>query len=185
MIILKITNLDKLLPKYGDHWALLSETNPKVEYDDKSYIPKTEPNLWYHMSPDTVPDTYTNYLKEKLNIQYVPAQRAIMWWNHTVKTNSPTTLNLAHVFKVKNLPFGLLKNPDEPRKIILLTPRSYIPESRTHVRNTGYMWAQITAAQLGEDYPTIDHLISLFAVDIDVAIGIIRKFNRYLLMGGN
>jgi len=185
MIILKITNLDKLLPKYGDHWALLSETNPKVEYEDKSYIPKTEPNLWYHMSPETVPETYINYLNEKLNIPNVPAQRAIMWWNHTVETNSPTTFSLDHVFKIKNHPYGILINPDEPRKLILLTPRAYLPESRTHVRNTGYLWAQFTAAQLGEDYPTIDHLISLFAVDIETAFGIIRRVNRYLLMGNN
>jgi len=62
-----------------------------------------------------------------------------MWWNHTVETESPTLVNLDNVFKVNDIPFGILLNPDEPRKLILLTPRSYLPESRTHTRSTGYM----------------------------------------------
>jgi hypothetical protein len=91
------------------------------------------------MSPKAIPYTFTKYLNEKLNIPNIPAHRAIMWWNHTVETESPTLVNLDNVFKVNDIPFGILLNPDEPRKLILLTPRSYLPESRTHTRSTGYM----------------------------------------------
>ena len=180
MLIYRIENLEKLLPNYGDHWILLSTTHPEVEYEDKSYIPETQPNLWYHMTPEWIPDTYTKYLKEKLNIDQIPAERAIVWWNHTVKTQTPTTLSLVHVFHVKEIPYGILADPDKPRMVMILSPQAYLPANRIHVRNTGSIWAQFTAAQLGEDFPTIDRLISLFAVEIEGAIKIIKEFNHYL-----
>ena len=45
MFIYEIENLEELLPGYGNHWVMLSNTHPEVEYEDKNYIPETQPNL--------------------------------------------------------------------------------------------------------------------------------------------
>jgi hypothetical protein len=45
MYILKITNIEKLLPNYGHHWAIFSENYSKMNFKDKSLVPKIQPYL--------------------------------------------------------------------------------------------------------------------------------------------
>ena len=186
MRILKIENIKQLLPNYGDHWTVLSETQPDVEYDDINFISEIQPNLWYHMDPETIPDTFSDYFLEKLNIPQPLATAAVMRWNHMVENDLPTEVRIAHVFHINGSPLGILLDPEDPRRIILMTPNPYLHKNRVHIKSgRGYMWVEFNPAQLGEDTQTIDHIKSLFAVEIEGAIKIIKEFNRYLKMGGN
>ena len=184
MYILKITNIEELLPNYGHHWAVMSETYSDMNYEDKYFVPSIQPYLWYHMIPEEIPDTYTSYLKEKLNIDKVPAIRAIMWWNLTVNSEA-TEVTLDHIFHINEIPFGIMFNPYCPRKMIIMTSFGFLPENRTIVYSGGDMWAQFPIEKLGKDYKTVDHMMSLFAIGIKEARKIIHHVNRYLEMRGN
>ena len=184
MHILKITNIEKLLPNYPHNWAVLSEKYSDMEYDDKSFVPKFQPYLWYHMIPEIIPNTYVSYLKEKLNIDKVPAERAIMRWNQTVKTY-PDEATLEHTFRINKIPFGIMINPLEPKEMIIMASRGYLPKNRTIVYSGGDMWAKIPLLKLEEDNETVDHIKSLFAFGSNETIRIIRHVNRYLEKRGN
>ena len=45
MYILKIKNIEELLPNYGHHWAVMSETYSDMNYEDKYFVPSIQPYL--------------------------------------------------------------------------------------------------------------------------------------------
>ena len=187
MKILEIKNIEKLRPGYEHHWVIMSKTHSDIEYQNQDLKPEFAPYLWYHLDQEAIPDTYTSYFEEKLNLHYEEALVDIELFNRTLYNNSPIKASIRHRFKINKIPYGIFDNPEDCGSIIIISTKGFFPKDRVQINGGrgGFIWAELPAMEIIEDSDMLKRIRGLFLLDSSSALRVANHINKYIKKGGN
>jgi len=67
-MITKIKNLEEIFPNHSGYGVILSEHYPEVVFEKNAIACPVESYLWYPIKLEQIPNTFTEYFREKLAI---------------------------------------------------------------------------------------------------------------------
>jgi len=137
-------NLTHLLgPNYKNYGAILVEKHPQVVHQKGHNGLPIESYLWYPIELGQIPNTFTEYFREKLAVTNpVEAKQIIQDWN----TKHIPIAGIVKQFKVGRKRFVAINDPNNSDMLIVLANYSDRPAytEAVHTGSGGYIWQRLS-----------------------------------------
>ena len=158
---LKIKNLDLILPNHNGYGVILSEHHPDVKFTKQRWARPILSYLWYPIELGKIPNTFTDYFREKLGITDLQESiKSVKNWNAIVARKTLPQKTLFAHFNIGMKQFGLLKDDPNDGSITVLTNYFNLPKHRLIIkaRIGGYVWQYLPNSILSDSQSDRDVL---------------------------
>jgi len=141
-IILKIENIDELIPSMKGYNVILSESHPDIAFERESWV-NVQGYLWYNFEPAIFPELYADYFSEKLNLHQTDALALVEEWNSALSNNAINSTRFIKIIETDWATYGILATDDDDTFMILKDRALLFPDF-TGIKGAGYCWGYLT-----------------------------------------
>jgi len=156
-------NLTHLLgDNYNNYGVIITEHHPEIIFKDPKHNRPIESYLWYPIELGQIPNTFTDYFREKLGVtDPINAQQIIVDWN----TKPLLTSTIQKQINIGKKRFIAINSVWSDMLIVLTNyydrPKHY---KTIHAGRGGYLWQYMAEGQLSNTPQTHNMLVKKFGL---------------------
>ena len=141
--------MNDLNPSMDGYFAVLFETNPKVQFEDGCTQPVRN-FLWYNFQPHFVSEIDSIYFREKLGLNNDESRDMVNLWNTALSTGAVVNTKFDTIIEAGTSRFGVLDTDDRTSFIVVQGNHISFPH-QLNIKGSGNRWCYLSGDMVLSD----------------------------------